>query len=200
MKELKFIHITKTGGTSIENAGMAAGFRWGRFHNEYGWWHKCFPLLSSELKARHDWFVVVRNPYDRLISEFHCKYAIGENLDSKTEAQQIIKARDVLMFNNILSKRIMKRPVHGDHYTEQYRYFEKETDVSTLRFESLADDFSELMDRYGLQVKLGVVANKGIERSFEIGDISRKNIDMINEVYEMDFKMFGYKMIRKGFL
>jgi hypothetical protein len=200
MKELKFIHITKTAGTSIENAGMAAGFRWGCFHKEYGWWHRCFPLLSPELKQKYDWFAVVRNPYDRMLSEFHCRWAINESPLTKNLSPKAIQTRNRSIFNQLLFRSIGSRPLLGGHYTEQYRYFEKETEVSILRFENLAEDFSELMGRYGLGVRLAGVENKGIERAFEVGDISRKNIGLINEVYEMDFKMFGYKMILNGWL
>ena len=43
MKELKFIHITKCAGTSIENLGKKYGYNWGKYHyEEYGWWHQNF--------------------------------------------------------------------------------------------------------------------------------------------------------------
>ena len=39
-KPLKFMHITKTAGTAIEDYGHAHGLSWGRFHSydepEYG--------------------------------------------------------------------------------------------------------------------------------------------------------------------
>ena len=43
MKPLKFIHITKTAGTTIENLGLKKNIKWGRFHKEYGpCWHRIF--------------------------------------------------------------------------------------------------------------------------------------------------------------
>ena len=71
---LKFVHITKTGGTEIETHGKARNLHWGRFHHEYGWWHELFPNKPAKLKEKYDWFVVVavvRNPYARAVSEFH---------------------------------------------------------------------------------------------------------------------------------
>lgn len=35
-KELKFIHITKCAGTSIEDLAKEKGIFWGRHHEEYG--------------------------------------------------------------------------------------------------------------------------------------------------------------------
>ena len=74
IKELKFIHITKTGDTSIEDIGKNNNIIWGRFHEEYGWWHEPFIRKHESLKSKYNWFTVVRNPYTRVISEFYCKW------------------------------------------------------------------------------------------------------------------------------
>lgn len=52
MKELKYIHITKCAGTTIEDVGKENNIYWGRFHTEYGWWHECFPIKREELKNK----------------------------------------------------------------------------------------------------------------------------------------------------
>ena len=82
IKQLKFIHITKCAGTTIENVGKKNNVLWGRFHKEYGWWHEIFPNKSQELKLKYDWFVIIRNPYERLISEFYCKWGEIGKLDN----------------------------------------------------------------------------------------------------------------------
>ena len=53
-KELKFIHITKTGGTTIEQIGRKYGILWGQLHHEYGFWHDPFPLKDTILRAKYD--------------------------------------------------------------------------------------------------------------------------------------------------
>lgn len=82
---LKFIHITKTGGTSVEDYYLKEGIRYGRFDHEYCQnsfrdpknprlepWHSKIPE-NSYLWDRYSFFTIIRNPKDRLISEYyHC--------------------------------------------------------------------------------------------------------------------------------
>ncbi|CAL1164223.1 unnamed protein product [Cladocopium goreaui] len=91
-KELKFIHITKTGGTAIEDWAKGRGLRWGRFHSEYGArglpgspWHHPFPKLPSSLRHRYDWFLVVRDPVERIVSEYYCPFTGTKTPKTDTE-------------------------------------------------------------------------------------------------------------------
>lgn len=197
MRGLKFVHITKTAGTSIENAGFREGLSWGRHHKEYGWWHGCFPLKSASLKASHDWFTVVRDPYERLLSEFHCVFAINEEPNDIVREWHLktIKSRDAGSFNRILMRRILMRNFSGGHYTEQFRYLDRSTPIRIVRFERLPDEFDLLMKKYDLHVRLDFKSNKG-RRVFCLDDIGEKALRLINQVYEKDFHTFGYEMRR----
>ena len=70
-KPLKFIHIAKTGGTSIEDWGKENGYSWGRFDPDMahgGKNHYPFIFRDASLQSMNDWFVVVRNPFTRVVS------------------------------------------------------------------------------------------------------------------------------------
>ena len=78
-KELKFIHITKNAGTYIEDTAKKSNILFGKHHKEYGNikngispWHHIFPNVNKNVKNNYDWFMVVRNPYDRILSEYYC--------------------------------------------------------------------------------------------------------------------------------
>ena len=73
-KILKFIHITKCAGSFIEDIGKEHNIEWGRFHKEYGFWHNNFIDVPNAIKQKYDWFVIVRNPYDRILSEYYCEW------------------------------------------------------------------------------------------------------------------------------
>ena len=96
---LRFVHITKCAGTSIEDV---SGNQWGRYDTEYrdsvsdmychdgSWWH--LPLLYvrpayvlKDLLKKYDYFCVVRNPFDRVISEYFCKWG-GPKFKATTAA------------------------------------------------------------------------------------------------------------------
>ena len=55
IKHLKFIHITKNAGTSIEDAGKNHNILWGRYHEEY----KYESLLNK--KGRKSWHNIITN-------------------------------------------------------------------------------------------------------------------------------------------
>ena len=192
-KELKFIHITKCAGTSIEDIGKKNNINWGRFHEEYGFWHDIFRNKPIELKKKYDWFLVVRNPYDRILSEFYCRWGgIGENTTLHNEMTEE-------NFNNFCKYRILNRDNldSPDHYREQYLYIDSETTQHIIHFENLENEFNLLMKQYNLNIKLDKHENKGYFKSnfkkFTVDSFSPELIDLINKVYHKDFEMFNYK-------
>lgn len=186
MKELKFIHITKTGGTSIEEIGQLANINWGRFHLRY--WHDFLSnLCSKKQKYEYDWFMIVRNPYTRILSEYHCKWGgVGGSAKLYTKEQ----------FNLYIAEKIKNRVPYGGHYTPQHLYLDDDPNVKihVLKFENLKQDFNELMKKYNIDLKLSLFKNKS-NKFFTINDISEENIKLINKVYDKDFIKFEYKKI-----
>ncbi|GFH51828.1 hypothetical protein CTEN210_08303 [Chaetoceros tenuissimus] len=103
-KRLEFVHITKTGGSAVEKVGAGEGIIWGACHymnlTEVGCdkadieyiapnyqsyaltspWHTPPKLLKKYVETAQypytdaELFVVIRNPYDRIISEYYCPW------------------------------------------------------------------------------------------------------------------------------
>ena len=104
LQRLEFVHITKTGGSAIESIAAMHGIRWGVCHfadndmvgckpspkPHVPWrdlyigtaWHAPPKVINALVPAESnpyqnaDLFVVVRNPYDRAISEYYCKFFV----------------------------------------------------------------------------------------------------------------------------
>ena len=127
MKQLKFIHITKCAGSTIEEIGRDNKVWWGKYNREYGWWHGIFSRKDKNLKDKYDWFMVVRNPYDRIISEYYCKWG------SKGKEEN----NSVEYFNKFLINKIKNRPDRGGHYTEQYKYLDGQINYKSIQMNIL---------------------------------------------------------------
>ena len=201
-KQLKFIHITKTGGSSIETWAQKRGIFWGKYHQDYGsWapkipargpWHTFFTLQRESLRSKFNWFVVVRNPYDRILSEVYCPFA-GRDRPKRIIGEDTISREQ---FNTYIQRKINERYQHGDHYSEQHLYVLP--GVHILRFENLKNEFANLMTEYGLPNVLDVHINRTVglkEPKFTLLDFSQATLDLINTVYLNDFKQFGYVLV-----
>ena len=80
-ENLVFLHIPKNAGTTIEDIGKENGYNWGRFdkknlknipfNQNCSYWHAPPKNLSKDYYNINPSFTVVRNPYDRIVSEYN---------------------------------------------------------------------------------------------------------------------------------
>ena len=175
-----FIHINKTGGSSIEEA-LRIPFE-----------HKTAREKIAEI-GRRTWerkttFAVVRNPWDKVVSHFH--YRVQTN--------QTGIADEGIGFADWV------RAAYGDHDPRYYDtpimfspqrdwIVDEEGDVAVdriLRFESLEADFAALMSDIGRDVTLPhLKASK--RRDFrEYYDESA--VEIVARVFAPDLELFGY--------
>jgi len=190
-KELKFIHITKNAGTSIEEAGIKHNIKWGKYHKEYGYWHTPFNKIDKKIQNKYDWFLVVRNPYARILSEFYCYWDGVHNFYTITKEYM----------NTYLIKKIqnINEEKNKCHYVEQYKYIKDATcKIHILYFEKIEEHFNNLMKEYNLEhIKLEKTNTKPDYIPYTIADFSDELIKLINKVYKKDFKLFGYEKIKR---
>ena len=215
MKKLKFVHITKCGGTTIENIAKKNNVYWGRFDNEYKkaisenegplkidlWHYAPRYMKQNKLKYildKYDFFTVVRNPYSRIISEYYSywgpKHNITENKDqfNKTITEFLEQTKEKLRnIDDLLCC----------HYIPQWLYLlDKDGNIiikNIIKQENLNEEFNELMTTYGYSIRLSRnnKNNPALGNKFTVKDLSKKNIDLINTIYQKDFELFGYEML-----
>jgi hypothetical protein len=188
-----FIHIPKTGGTSIENAfkkrikGNRKHLTMSDYENE----------LESDIE-KYFIFSVIRNPWDRLVS--YWKYRQGKihapidgkmnifndwlkfisslNLDDlrgKTEKSNIPDFRMGLdsQFNSLINK-------------------QNKINVNLVRFENLQNDFNTICDKIGIKRHHLPHKNKSRHKHYtEYYNEETKQI--VAEKYEKDIEYFDYK-------
>jgi len=144
--ELKFIHIPKTAGTAIEDAGRKAGLWWGRFdrsdhvghiNSSCMFWHEV-PISRDESVRT---FCVMREPFDRILSEIRYELAL--------EGRSCLSEQEL----NFRVDFCARKGQHMDcHWIPQYEYVKHCDHI--LRYDHLHHDFNVLMKAYGYKVRL----------------------------------------------
>lgn len=232
--KLEFVHITKTGGTSVETVAAKAGIRWGLCHyktlgtcqlvgppdwEQQGMLQLHSTLPVSGFRAQEYWhtppswfvnnpykgsetFTIVRNPYDRYISEYYCPWfgIFNNQLPTKNQPEE-----NAGTLNRWLSEKLREQiDIHypSAHMLPQHYYVYDQNGTKVvnhvLRFESLKHDFAKLMEKYDLPLNLSSTAvNKGQHRNkrMSVANLSRSTVHLINELAAKDFQKFGYELI-----
>ena len=197
-KSLNFIHITKNAGTTIEDIAKKKDILWGRFNDDYckninttknisDPWHNYFPNLNKSIRSKYDWFLVVRNPYERILSEFkyHVKINGNKEFTIKTFNEFIQnKIKEANNTNTTVGK-------YGGHFAPQYKYLTNDDTIHILKFENLNQEFNELMKNYNINLELKEKHNVS-NHKFTINDFNESTNKLIQEVYKKDFELFNY--------
>lgn len=216
IKNYKFIHISKTGGTSIEEFGKKLGLKWGRFDPIYkskknNHFHDILNFYDKNIFYKYIWFTIVRNPYDRIISELNYLVKIGlikkNNIDINIHLNKIL----LNMFkDNKLNLNFHKDSNNKDlayymHFIPMYFYtcFECNNldennklinnNIKVLKFENLNKEMNNFLKELNVNEIFNIKENIS-EKNFVFEDLSIKNLKLINEIYKKDFLLFNYKI------
>lgn len=195
---LLFIHIPKNAGTTIEKifsmyenpnslwVGSELNLNEGKFapqHLNYALLTKTYPKINFDSMIK---FTFVRNPYSRAISLFNW------NLKHGYYKPKFNNKFTNIEFNHFLTTFISK--LNSSHKLPQSFYFDCEYDF-VGRVENFKEDFSKFLNTYNIPIVYkGEHFNK-TNSSELINNLSRENIDVINDLYREDFENFNYKMI-----
>jgi|19_taG_2_1085344.scaffolds.fasta_scaffold35728_2 hypothetical protein len=181
-KKFIFIHIPKTGGSSITKSIEKYSTNkiiW-KNKNEVFVNHKDVPnykhrsmdqLISIHNNEFKDYFkfTIVRNPYDRILSFIFWSTG-GRNVNNKTIDHYITKIKPLSWFM-------------GDH---KFNYI--------IKFENLVNDFEEVCRLLKLDIIPLKQLNKSAYNHKYKNYLTKSHIEKINEKHKQDFIYFGYKM------
>ena len=188
-----FIHIPKTGGTSIELT----------FKKRIKGSHKHLTLFDyeNELKTeieKYFVFSVIRNPWDRLVS--YWKYRQGKPhapIDGKlNEFDKWLKFISSLDLNNLNGKtargNIPDFRMGLDLQFNSLLNKKNEINVNLIRFENLQEDFNTICDKIGIPQQQLPHKNATKHKHYtEYYDDETREI--VAEKYAKDIENFGYE-------
>ena len=178
-----FVHIPKTGGTSIEYAltGRASGHD----HKTISDFESAYPKLFKQYLK----FAAVRNPWDRLVSGFFY-YKSGGN-QSKYDKHLATK------HGHSFQSFVKQIDSYGNRHFLKTQYSYINTDGKNmmdyiLRFETLNEDFKKLAIHLNMQqTTLGIFRQSEHKHYTEYYDDETR--DIVADKYAQDIDFFGYK-------
>ena len=211
LPKLQFVHIRKTGGTAVVTSFRRAGidpyrpipyvYRLNRtaLHQVRlaGNRQHIPPRYVESLESIRDkvhLFTIIRNPYDRAISEYYQHFKTGNHL---------LPPNTYINDANFLNYFIQANFRNGskDLFIPQYEYiFDTQGNQIVqhiLRFESILEDFPRLMECYGLNISLPnePVNQRQTDAGLSVANLTVGSIAVINEVERKSFEVFGYEML-----
>ncbi|KAJ8601709.1 hypothetical protein CTAYLR_003173 [Chrysophaeum taylorii] len=191
-KQFAFLHIPKTAGATIEEL---LGKRERRVNNvtKLGgcvFWHTPPQFLRPNPYAHTPTFCVVREPLDRLLSEFKM-YTKGPKINSTRAA--------VTFMQRVLVRRVPTYVGKDCHYWPQHLWVWDASGACTcrhvLRFERLEHDFDTLMREWGDPDRLRgyrKVKRHHTGSSLTPADIPPDLAMRVRAAYALDMVHFGY--------
>lgn len=195
------------------------------------WWHMPPVYVLSSFPNHNpygvdvDLFTVVRNPYERMISEYYYRNNIRAGKNAKNWESDEVK------FNNEINKWLMHFSgnyfMHSGHMIPQYDFvynntnnvddgsvFHTSNNTSTntaatkkkkkkliknvLRFEFLGKEFQTLVELYNLPMVLPnqtMIGRASNNKVLGIHNLTNKNMVLIETIYQNDFLEFGYEIL-----
>ncbi len=190
---LIFVHIPKTGGTSLEywiEDSLPKHSKW-KYKNIN---HLSFEEIKTITKRRisiegHYKFSIVRNPYDRAYSLF----------------QQVSRQNNLTNFEDIFINKRLQHPFIG-YFDTMTNYLKGGMDHA-FKYEDFPQIIDHLGQKFNFTKEFKIVnPNDSITHGYEVYPIkefkyykeyeqNKHWISIINDIYYEDFINFDYKML-----
>ena len=214
------LHVPKTAGTTLEEQFAELGdMHW----NPASWygqrrrpdrWYEDHHLSLCELRelsvgefTSFDTFAVVRNPYQRLISEYGWRHHLvyernAPDLTGFESFDALVAAIPLDLADNW--SRYIATADRDDanvliHLRPQWQYVcdssgRPDPAVEIVRFERLAEDLEPLYRRWGVPSRPFQQPREPLDLADYYTD---ESLAVVNQVYERDFEWFGYERVEK---
>jgi hypothetical protein len=195
-KFLEFIHIPKNAGTTIENIANEKGVKWGRFKpalkkrmniNNCTYWHLPPKHFDQDgLYNQDETFCVIRDPFERVVSEYKYRVNNKKNMDDPIKMNEWISTNvdPYNIYNLKLNCHILPQTeyIYDDHGNK--------TCDNVLSFNNLTSEFNDLMKDNNLDIIMDTERrdNSTNKMKVSVNDLNESNIKLIKRLYKTDFE------------
>ena len=181
-----FIHVPKTGGTSIES--FFGGCK------EYSHDDLKTHIKKHKNTKKYFKFGFVRNPWDRMVSEY--KWLTNTNLKVPGEkAKQFWRTKTFKEFCTLFFEPKYNKLADNNHVLPQLDFFNPVDSMNFIgRFESFQKDFDIVSKKFGIKdskLENRMKVKKDSEHYSKYYDNETRKI--VEEKYKKDIDFFGYK-------
>ena len=197
---VNFIHIPKNAGTYIEDLGKENDYAWGR-HNRVtekdsnniscSHWHvppRYMKDKGANLYKDSHTFCVLRDPYERIVSEFKYAYRAKKEFITKENLNKYIHTLPDIIKKNKFAQDCHLIPQHEYIYDENG----KQTCNTILDFDNLNANLQHFNSNLQLGIK-HIDDTKVNDTSFSKlskHDLDPKSLKIIQTIYAEDFALF----------
>ena len=193
-KRCIFIHIPKTAGTSIEqfikdnnnNPILLLGVKNGRSMHHYSALE--IKSLFPDIFSKYYKFSFVRNPYDRLLSEYYwCKIPNVGFKYGKT------KLEFLYYVSNVIKQKSYFKNIFNDHFIPQYMFVYNTNNELLVNHLFKYEDLDIAIEFIKKKININKSLDKLNKTNTEKTEWSNIEKEIIYSLYEKDFLYFQYK-------
>jgi chondroitin 4-sulfotransferase 11 len=179
-----FVHIPRTGGTSVERF-FNEPINWGN-HNSLQWYSQSFGEYDRYFK-----FAFVRNPWDKMLSEYFW-FRNTKHLYPDETVKKFFR-KSASCFSEFVP--LFLNSVEGDlsHRLSQLEFLQPINDMDYIgRLEKYSEDFVKICSHLGIDTESPLHENYTTHRPYwEYYDDETRQI--VAEKYAKDIEYFGYE-------
>lgn len=212
-RKIVFIHIPKTGGTSISShffdfedektikydkdclLSSMISIGDGKYRRASHCTAQEIRNLHPEVFESYQKITVVRNPFDKIVSEYYHFLQMAHNIPMIGHVKDMtfsdFVSRLYDKFDEIQELQTLKREDYYIHVVPQVHFLKIDGKISdqikVYRFEN----FREIRDQLGITRKLNVNCLKDYAASYQKHYDSRL-VQKVNQMYEEDLRVFNY--------
>ena len=203
--KLIFSHIPKNGGTNIEFLSKIYGINWGmhddninsnkyildEYKNKisYDFYHYPLHYYEESIIKDKESFLVVRNPYSKIISNIFCPW--GGVFNAHINILNFNK-----YFESFLIKSFKSNSDNCRNLKQSDFVFKNNEKVinHVLKLENLTNDFNNLMKKFDINIKMENKKINSSKKNFKINNVKTELLFFFNKYYKDDFDNFNYKI------